>query len=162
MRPPIHSVKHYVQFPIDQIATGVLQSIVLVQAVESTVANLATEVPEGAVVKAVYVELWLQNTSNLGEAIVTISKDVRNNLGPTFAQSSSLFTYVNKKNILFVHQGLTSNDGVSGPVNIIRGWIKIPKSKQRMGLADTIVMTISNVSSNDLDRCGFAVYKEYT
>ncbi len=162
MRPLVHSTKHYVQFPIDQVTTGAIQSIVLAQGVESTTANLATEVVEGATVKAVYIELWLENTANLGESIVTVTKDSNNNVGPSFAQMGSLFTYVNKKNILFTHQGLTSNDGVSQPTNIMRGWIKIPKGKQRFGLGDTLTLTIANVSSQDLNRCGFAIYKEYT
>ncbi len=162
MRPPIHSTKHYVQFPIDQIATGTAQSIILAQAVESTVANLAAEVAEGSIIKAVYVELWLENTGNLGESIVTISKDVRNNTGPTFAQMANLFAFTNKKNILFTHQGLTSNDGTSQPTNVVRGWIKIPKSKQRFGLGDTLMINISNTSANDLNRCGMAIYKEYS
>ncbi len=162
MRAPIHSQKHYVQFPIDQITTASVQNITLVQAVESTVANTAFEIAEGSLVKAVYVELWLENQGNLGESIVTLCKDTKNGAGPTFVQMASLHTYVNKKNILFTHQGLTSNDGVSQPTNIMRSFYKIPKSKQRFGLGDTLNLTISNTSSNDLNRCGFATYKEYS
>ncbi len=162
MRPPIHSTKHYVQFPIDQITTGTSQGIILAQAVESTLSNLSAEVSEGSLIKAVFVELWLENTGNLGESIVTISKDVRNNAGPTFAQMGNLFAFTNKKNILFTHQGLTSNDGVSQPTNVVRGWIKIPKSKQRFGLGDMLMLNIANVSSQDLNRCGMAIYKEYS
>ena len=162
MRPPIHSVKHIVQFPLDQITTATRQSITLLHSVESTVANLSTEVAEGSVVKAVFVELWLDNTSNLGESIVTIQKDTNSSFGPTFIEMGNLFAYKNKKNVLFTHQGLTSNDVGGNPVNIIRGWIKIPKGKQRMGLGDTLTLSISNVSSNDLNRCGMAIYKEYS
>ncbi len=162
MKAPIHSVKHLVQFPIDGIPTGTRQAITLLTSVESTVANLANEVPEGSVIKAIYIELWLQNTSNLGESIVTLCKDIRLGIGPTFAEMASLFTYTNKKNVLFTHQGLTSNDGVSGPVRILQQWIKIPKGKQRMGLGDQLILSISNTSANDLNRCGIAIYKEYT
>ncbi len=162
MRQIIHSVKHYVQYPIDGITTGTVQSINLVSGVESTAANLANEVEEGALVKAIYIELWLHNEGNLGESIVTITKDTKSGAGPNFAQSASLFTYPNKKNVLFTHQGLTSNDGIGNPTPILREWIKIPKGKQRMGLGDTIVITIANVSASDLLRCGFSVYKEYS
>ncbi len=161
MRPLVHSVKHYVQFPIDQITTGSRQSITLINAVESTVANTSTEVPEGSTIKAVYVELWLENQGNLGESIVCVTKDTNGLFGPTFVEMGNLFAYTNKKNVLFTHQGLTSNDGVSQPTNIIRGWIKIPKGKQRFGLGDTLSLNISNVSASDLNRCGFAIYKEY-
>ncbi len=160
MRPIVHSVKHIVQFPIDQIGTGLLNRITLVSAVESTAANLASEVEEGTIVKAVFVELWLQNTSNLGEAIVTVEKAPSGHAGPTFGQHAALFTYDNKKNILFTHQGLTSNDGVGNPQKILNEWIMIPKGKQRMGLGDSVFLSISNVSANDLDMCGMAIYKE--
>ncbi len=162
MRPPIHSIKHYVQFPIDQISTGTRQSVALITSVLQTSANLATEVSEGSIVKAVYVELWLENQGNLGESIVTVCKDTNTNVGPTFGQMAALFAYANKKNVLFTHQGLTSNDGVSQPTNVLRGWIKIPKSKQRFGLGDTLTLSIANVSASDLNRCGMAIYKEYS
>ncbi len=157
----VHAVKHYVQYPISQIATGVREAIVIVHAVESTIANLATEVAEGSSIKAIYFELWLQNEGNLGEFIMTISKDPQDIQGPTFAQQANLFGYNNKKNVFYTTQGLTPNDGISGPINVIKGWVKIPKSKQRFGLGDSITMVISNVSANDLVRCGFSTYKEY-
>ncbi len=162
MRPIIHSVKHIVQFPINQVTTGTREGIVLIHSVESTVANLSTEVAEGSSVKAVFVELWLENQGNLGESIVTVCKDNNNSFGPTFAEMGNLFAYTNKKNILFTHQGLTSNDGVSQPTNVVRGWIKIPKGKQRFGLGDTLSLSVANVSANDLNRCGVAIYKEYS
>ncbi len=162
VRPMVHSKKHYVQYPIDQILAGVNQKIGIVTAVAVGSVNLANEVEEGSSVKAVYFELWLQNQGNLGEFIVTITKDPEGTFGPTFAEQASLMTYTNKKNVFYTTQGLTSNDGVSGPVNVIRGWIKIPKSKQRFGLGDAINLAISNVSANDLNRCGFSTYKEYS
>ncbi len=161
MKAPIHSQKHYVQFPFDQITTGTRQNINLITAVQSTVANLANEVAEGSIIKAIYIELWLQNSANDGESIVTLTKDPQNATGPTFAQMAALFTYTNKKNVLFSHQGLTSNDGVGNPVFVLRQWLKIPKSKQRFGLADQLNLNISNTSANNLNRCGLALYKEY-
>ncbi len=162
VRPVVHSTKHYVQFPIDQISTGTVQSIVIADGVESTIANSATEVEEGAIVKAVFLELWLENTGNLGEFIATLTKVPEFGTGPTFAQMAALFTYSNKKNILYCTQGLTPNDGVAQPVNLIRNWFKIPKGKQRFGLGDRLILSISNTSAQDLNRCGFATYKEYS
>ncbi len=161
MKAPIHSRKHQVQFPIDGITTATRQVIPLVRAVERTIANSATEVIEGAIVKAIFIELWLQNTSNLGESIVTVTKDIEDATGPSFAEMSALDSYTNKKNVLFTHQGLTSNDGVSGPVRVLGQWLKVPKSKQRFGLGDKVNLNVSNVSSNDLNRCGHSIYKEY-
>ncbi len=162
MKAPIHSQKHYVQFGINQITTATRENLQICRGVESTTANLASEVVEGSLIKAVYIEMWLQNQGNLGESIVTVDKNPLNTAGPTFAQMANLFAYPNKKNILFTHQGLTSNDGVSGPVRVLGQWIKIPKSKQRFGLGDILSLNISNTSSGDLNRCGFALYKEYS
>jgi len=162
MRAPIHSTKHVVQFPFDGILTGTAQQITLASAVERTTANAASEVTEGSVIKAVYVELWLQNSSNDAHQIVVIEKHPDLGVGPTFAEMATLFSYTNKKNILFTHEGLSANDGVGNPMPVIRGWIKIPKSKQRFGLGDILRITISNPSANDLNRCGLAIYKEYS
>ena len=160
MRPIIHSTKHIVQTPISQIATGTAENIVIINAVESTVANVATEVEEGTIIKAVFVEMWLQNQSNLGHSIVILEKVPISNVGATFAEMGTLFTYDNKKNILFTHEGLTSNDAIGNPIPVIRQWVKIPKGKQRFGLGDSLRLTISNPSSNNLDRCGMFIYKE--
>jgi len=162
VRPVVHSIKHYVQLPISQITTGVREVLPIARAMERSDVNTASEIAEGSIIKACYFEMWLQNEGTLGEFIMTITKDIEDATGPTFTEQAALFSYTNKKNVLYTTQGLTSNDGVSGPVNIIRGWIKIPKSKQRFGLGDKINMNISNVSSNDLVRCGFALFKEYS
>ncbi len=162
MRPVIHSTKHYVQITRSSLATvsAVTEDIIL--AVESTVANLVDEVEEGAVVKAVYFELWLQNEGNDASTVVIVVKSPIGNVGPTFANMNSLGTFNNKKNILFTHQGLTPNDAIQGPMNVLRGWIKIPKSKQRFGLGDRLHLVISNSGASTLQYCGFATYKEYT
>jgi len=162
VRPMVHSTKHYVQYPIDQILAGTKQNVLIARAVDVAAKNVANEVEEGSSVKAVFFELWLQNQGNLGEFIATITKDPENGTGPTFAEMAALADYPNKKNILYTTQGLTSNDGVSGPVPVLRNWIKIPKSKQRFGLGDSLNLSISNVSANDLNRCGFTTYKEYS
>ncbi len=162
MRPVIHSTKHIVQFPISQIGTGTVENLTILDSVESTTANLANEVEEGAVVKAVYVEMWLQNQSNLGHTIVILEKVPLGAVGATFAQMGALFSYQNKNNILFTHEGLTTNDSQGPPLPIVRQWFKIPKGKQRMSLSDKLVLTISNPSSNALDRCGMMIFKELT
>jgi len=161
VRAQIHSIKHFVPYAIDGITTGTTQNIIIVSAVTLLATNLNNEVTEGNQVKACYFELWLQNTGNLGEFIMVIEKVQDSQPGATFAEMASLMTYTNKKNILYTTQGLTSNDGVSGPVNVIRGWVKIPKGKQRFGFGDRLIMSIANVSANDLNRCGISIFKEY-
>ncbi len=162
MKPIIHSVKHYVQITRSSVATVTRNNESLIIAVEGTVANLVDEVVEGAIVKAIYIELWTLNSSNDGSEVIVLVKEPKDSIGISFTNMNALGTYNNKKNILFTHQGLSSNNGVGNPINVMRGWYKIPKSKQRFGLGDTLVLTISNSGASALEYCGFATYKEYT
>ncbi len=162
MKPVIHSQKHYVQMSRATVATVSRVNIDIVLAVEGTTANAVDEVIEGAVVKAVYVELWLLNSSVDGSDVVVLVKTPEAGPGPTFGQLNGLGIFTNKKNILFTHQGLSSNNGVGNPIQIMGEWHKIPKSKQRFGLGDTLHLSIANNGPSTLEFCGFATYKEYT
>ncbi len=162
MRPVIHSDKHYVQISRSNVATVAANQEILIKAVEGTTANAVDEVVEGAIVKACYIELWTLGTSSGGSEIVILSKQPLGGTTLSFTNANSLGTYQNKKNILFVHQGLSSNDGIARPINIMAGWYKIPKSKQRFGLGDNLLLTIVNNGAATLDYCGFSTYKEYT
>ncbi len=162
MRPVIHSEKHYVQISRSSVLTGARNLEPLVIAVEATTANGVDEVVEGAIVKAVYIEMWLIGATADQHDIVTIDKVGLGSTGPSFAQMVALGTYNNKKNVLFTHQGLSGNDGITLPMPVLRGWIKIPKSKQRFGLADRLVLSIASQGDGTIHYCGFATYKEYT
>ncbi len=145
--------------PFSAITTGTAESIRLIDANDG---SATIDIEQGAIIKAIFVELWLQNSANDGHSIVTLTKEENNQAGPSFAEMGDLMNFPNKKNILFTHEGLTSNDGVGNPFNVIRQWFKIPKGKQRFGFEDKIHLTISNPSSNSLNRCGMSIYKEYT
>ncbi len=162
MKPIIHSTKHTVQYPLNPIATGVIQNITLATAVASPNKNLSTEVEEGASIKAVFVELWLQNKADDGHQIVILVKRSNNQVGATFAEMGGLFSFAEKKNIFFTHEGLSASDNGSGPMQVMGRWYKIPRSKQRFGLGDTLAITVSNPSSTVLNSCGATIYKEYT
>ncbi len=120
------------------------------------------EVEEGATVKAVFVELWILDSSNAGSFSITLEKRPAAASAMGFASSQALNAYANKKNIFYTTQGLSPNDAVGNPVPIIRQWFKIPKGKQRMGLSDKVVLNIANMGLNDLEFCGFFTYKELT
>ncbi len=162
MRPIIQSTKHIVQYPINPLAAATRQQTILIDSVALKDVADAPDVQEGAIVKAVFVELWLQNKSDDGEEIVTVTKVPEGGNGPSFVEHAALFTYQNKKNIFFTHQGLSASDNGSGPYPILKQWIKIPKGKQRFGLGDRLFLSISNVSSTVLNTCGMTIYKEYT
>jgi len=162
LRPIIHSVKHYVQASLTTVTTGVTNSTLLVSAVESTTANLVNEVPEGSVVKAVFLEIWAIGSVSNQFFTAILEKTPAGSAAATTAQMAALGTYANKKNILYTTQGLASNDGIAAPIPIIRQWFKIPKGKQRFGLGDNLRFNITSRGSDDIIICGFSTYKELT
>ncbi len=162
MRPVIHSVKHYQQITLSTAATVTRNTEELVKSVVVTDANLAREVQEGAIVKAIYVELWIIGDTLDQFFTIALSKDVSGITALTFAQMTDLNAWSNKKNILYTTQGLASNDGVGNPIAIIRQWFKVPKSKQRFGLGDAVRLSIASRGDGAIKYCGFATFKSYT
>ncbi len=162
VRPMVHSTKHYVQISISSVATVAKVTEELVNAVAVNQVTDSDEVAEGSTVKAIYVELSVLGQTATQNFIMCICKVPGSGAGPTFANMVALFDYPNKKNIFYTTQGLAPNDGVGQPVTIVRGWIKVPKSKQRFGLGDRILLVLANQGDGSVDYCGFATYKEYT
>ncbi len=162
MRAPIHSVKHYVQTSLATVAASAKVDTVLVDAVPVPDINTVNEVVEGAIVKAIYVERWVLGASSSASQITILAK-IPGGADPfSTTELAALGSAVNKKNILYVTQGLASNDGIANPIPIIRQWFKIPKGKQRFGLGDRLILTTFAQQAVALEMCGMAVYKEYT
>ncbi len=165
MKPVITSVKHYVHVTNQTLASNVALAIVVADAVVAPATGNAFDVKEGSIVKAVHLELWLQNvgaSNNATQFELVIEKVPANQASVTNTQILNLGAYLNKKNILFTSQGIIANsvDGANS-VPIIRDWVLIPKGKQRMGQGDRIVMTIFNLGFL-MRVCGLQTYKEYT
>ncbi len=163
MVPPINTVKHYVQTSIGVIATGVLESIPIVNAVVAPATGTSADVKEGSVVKAVYIERWLSGNllDQTTQFTLTVEKKREQEPVMTFAQSQNLGAYPNKKNILYTTQGVVNSIQSGAPtVPVIRQFMLIPKGKQRFGLDDQLVVNIAAIVS--LVRCGVATFKEYT
>ncbi len=164
MRPVLHSKKHIFQISQSTVAQALNVNSVFLVAKEGA-SSTPQDVEEGATVKACYVELWVSqdSASTVGSYTVVLFKDPGGNSGMTTAQMAALHDYDNKKNILFTGQGLlTPNDG--GQVPVLRGWYKIPKGKQRMGLGDSLKIALrnNNLTALDINFCGVVIYKEYT
>ncbi len=158
MRPVINTEKHYVQTSLSSVATGAILPISL--AFASAGSPTAVEgVREGAVVKAVYIEMWiLSEDAVIGTVIATLEKRSGNMVAMTAAQSAGLGVYVNKKNIFHTFMGIVG-DNNQYPMAVIKGWFKIPKGKQRFGLQDLLVLNI-HAQTNPIEICGFCTYKE--
>ncbi len=161
VRPMVHSTKHYVQPGLRSIVAGVTEAHVIVEAVAIADVTDNDEVGEGNSVKAIYVESWIRASGASPGAYIAVVAKVPGT-GTTFGttQMAALFDAENKKNILFTSQALV-NDNDANAINIIRGWLKVPKSKQRMGLGDRWVLH-TNAIGVDMTICGFETYKEYT
>ncbi len=163
MKPPIHSRKHISQISQATVGQGLIVTTTFVQAIEGTVSD-PIQVSEGALVKACYVEFWVSqdSASTVGSYTVALYKNPGNTNTAATGNMAALHDWSNKKNLLFTAQGLlTPNDG--GQVPVMRSWYKIPKGKQRMGLGDTMQITIrnNNAAAIDINFCGLVIYKEY-
>ncbi len=99
VRPMVHSTKHYVQTTFSNATTLSKNDEVYVTAVESTTANLANEVAEGANIKAVFFELWLLATTATQFFTCVMTKIPGSGTSPSFTQMTALHSYANKKNI---------------------------------------------------------------
>ncbi len=131
--------------------------------VAPAVAN-AFDVNEGSVIKAIWVELWALGQGPSGAtafynmSIVKLPSDAP---AMTFAQANNLGSYPNKKNVMYTTQaqiGSAANGPL--PANLFKGWIKVPKGKQRMGAGDKWHVNVA-ISTQTVSVCGLFTYKEY-
>ncbi len=160
MRPTINSEKHYVQTSLTGIVGGAQLSVVLVDG-EVTPGATPDHVRVGAIVKAVYVEMWTVSAEAVvGTVLLTLYKKPSGEANMTTAQAGALHTYSNKRNILYHTQGVFGNNATEG-VPWMRQWFKIPKGKQRFGLNEQLILNIFPQGTIDVNVCGFTVYKEY-
>ncbi len=159
MRPRVTTSKHYRQDSLFTVAGAGITPLLQAQGVNVTAANASNEVREGAIISAVYLEYWLtSDDTNQATYIATFEKKNSSQPAMTAGDSAGLFSYPNKKNVLITHMGLINPvGGVATPV--FREWVKIPKSKQRFGLGDQLVINFHSQSIG-LNGCGFTLYKE--
>ncbi len=161
VKPTINSEKHISQRSVTLIQEQAMNNFVIIHAQDTPVNP--DEVRVGAVVKAVYVEMWeIGESAQPCTQITTLEKLDGPAPFMVYADTNNLHDYPNKKNILFTSQGQIG-DSNTNPVPILRGWYKIPKGKQRFGLDDKLVLNIgvNGVADNGLNVCGLFIYKEY-
>ncbi len=161
MKAPIHSKKHYFQTTLSTVTNGAIKNELLIHALEAPAA--VNQVEEGSIIKAVFVEYWLiQATASIGSFTAGLYKNPGGSNSMLSADAAGLGDYDNKKNILYVTQGLAPANSTF-QLNLVRQYFKIPKGKQRFGLGDKLQFFIrNNNATDDMNYCGFATYKEYT
>ncbi len=146
-----------VQTSLFTVASGAITNVTLINATAVPTGDL--EVREGAKISAIYCEYWIHtDDASSGTSVITLEKISSGGPNMLTTNAADLGSYPNKKNIFYTHMGLTPNN-VTYPMSAIRGWIKIPKSKQRFGLGDKLKLNFFG-QSNGLSVCGIAIYKE--
>ncbi len=160
MKATINSKKHLVQQALSSISGVGVSTMLIAESIEGA-ASTPTDVVEGAAVKAVWLEMWVQNSAaSIGSFTAVIYKNPGGGNLASSADLAALHDYTNKKNVLYTTQGLLpGNEEMILP--LYKGWIKIPKGKQRFGLGDKLQLTIRNNTTDDLNFCGISIYKEY-
>ncbi len=155
----MNSTKHYVQKTLSTVIAGTIDTFRIVNATDLRTGD-DDNVLAGAVVKAVFVEMWVRaGDTSPGSTLISLIK-VPESGNVTFADQTALHDYTNKKNVLYHTQGLT-NDQDADAIPFVRQWFKIPKGKQRFGLGDRLFLAISAQALDNII-CGFATYKEYS
>lgn len=164
MLAPINSIKHFIARTNTSLAAGAAVTLDIADAVAAPASATTVQVLEGAVIKAVWVEMWLLVNGTTGTAsqmVQTLEKIPSNGINPTFTNMLNLQAYQNKKNILHTFQGVQGSFIDGNPaIAPLRAWMPIPKGKQRMGLGDRLVLTIATVGQA-IQTCGMFIYKEY-
>ncbi len=161
VRPMVHSTKHYVQHSISTVVGGAVTTITVANAVEVSGKNLVSEVEEGSSIKACYMEIWARAGSTTPASGQLIFYKVEGDTSPASTiDMAALGDWDNKKNILYTTMGLF-NDADADAIALFKGWIKIPKGKQRFGLGDSLLCSVFTPTI-DLQICGFFTYKEYS
>ncbi len=157
MRPKVHTEKHIVQNSLFAVASGAITNTVIANSVAVPVG--ANQVREGCSISAVYIEMWLTSDDTAaGTCIVTLERLSGGQPLMTAAVSALLNDSLNKKNILHSQMGLLGPN-TQYPMSVVKGWIKIPKGKQRFSLGDRLVLNMHG-QSNGMAGCGFFIYKE--
>jgi len=161
VRPTVNSEKHIIQHSLQTVDGQSIENI-LVLNVSNTLGS-QTAVRVGAIIKAVFVEIWVIGSSSQPVVqTLTVEKVPSGAPNMTQPQGQLMNDYNNKKNILYSTQGIVG-DANSNPIPVIRQWVKVPKSKQRFGQGDSIVINISAIGEvdQDLEICGLSIFKEY-
>ncbi len=161
VRPTVNSRKHVNQLSPTTVAVGTLGATKnFISAVVAPDADNQIEVREGAIIKAIWVEVWLtSDDAQQGSFQVVIEKISSGGPDGTFSTLNSIGSYANKKNVLYITRGISSATGGT-PLPVIRQWVAIPKSKQRFGLGDKLNINFSAIA-NGMTWCGFVLFKEY-
>ncbi len=160
--PSINTIKHMLNIENAVVASATTRPIELADAVAQNAVTAVTDVVEGSLIKTCYLELWFKSNADAGADTkfqLVIEKVPAAQTSISFTQLNNLMGYQNKKNILYTTQGVVG-DGTTQAIPVSRDWYQIPKGKQRFGLGDRLVATISTTGFG-ANVCGLSIFKEW-
>ncbi len=153
---PINSVKNILDATALTVSAGVITTVDLMTVVNDY-AGGAIEVPVGAVVRGVYLFFQIQ-PQTLKVAIEAYVAKVPPGLtlpvpGATGGDSGRRF-------ILHEEKGIPGPSNNGSPPSTFRGYVKLPRGRQRVGESDRLVLRVSSAGAYDM--CAKAIYKWYS
>ncbi len=161
---PIQTIKHFVPRTLAAVATSAVLNHKLAEGVDAPATSAVTDCIQSAVIKAIWVELWIIHSGAAGTTTtftITLERaDVLQSL-MTLSNALNLSSYANKNNVIYTTQGIIGSDNVANPIPILRQWFKIPKGKQRLGLGKNWILNVANSGGESINVCGMVIYKEY-
>ncbi len=157
----VHSKKHFVQVSLQTVTASTIDTTTVINAVAAQDNDTVFDVDEGSTIKAVHMEMWVRTQSTSpGSFVAILYKNQGGGTNATTTEMAALGSYDNKKNVFYSTQGLI-NDADADAIALYKGWLKIPKSKQRFGLGDKLLFSLFAQGALDITQCGMFIYKEY-
>ncbi len=140
--------------------TTALVNTLIAKAVTTPDPTVATDVSHGCIIKAVWIEFWVEGngaTGVLNSYTAYLIKNPGANLTPP--NPVSVGTSNEKKYVFRQWKGLMPRIQDGSPMYHWSGWIKIPKRYQRFGTDDTLnFVAISAITGG---QCLQTIYKWY-
>ncbi len=156
----VNSIKNQPNF-----VDGVVAATNLARTIAVATANpdntVSTEVQNGSKIFRIFFEWWYYglsaaNTNDIVDAYII--KNPGTNL--TVPNPGSVGTSNEKKFVFKTFKGLGGNKSLGGTPYHFRGWIKVPKTLQRMGTDDAIQFVVRSPTTGN--SCFHAVYKWFS
>ncbi len=161
-RPVIDSNKNIVS-AFTALADGTKLNVTIAEAQDSATLAVSKDVERGCVIKAIWIEFWISATAVVAPAVTNgidcyLWKNPGSNLtSPTPGTEGTS----NEKRFIFrVWKGLIGTRTEGFEPYTFKGWIKIPKGKQRMAANDLWQIVLLSSGVNAIF-CHKFVYKWY-
>ncbi len=161
-RPVINSIKN-VSNAVTAAPAATNTFVLIAKAVNTPLSTVTTDVSQGCLIKAIWIELWVRASEEDAVGLSTffdgyIWKNPGANLtapGPASVGSS------NEKKFVFKQwKGLIGAGTQGFPAYFWKGWLKIPKIYQRMGTDDLLQFVFRSEGTASLTCTNF-IYKWY-